>query len=302
MKPTKLSKITTGGAGLNTSGLRYPDKMIDADTDYVEIQFYTYRPPFSSEAFTQGSLEGYNKSASDLGPPIGGPIKLYMPQDISAQYGGNWQDMNISNIARSALGATGQAFNGDLTQAAGTVISQMVDTIKEGLTKGTATAKLLSETLQQTNFGNFSVNDIFAGITGEIFNPNTEVLYKGPQMRGFILDFKMVPESDTEARNIKDIIKTFKYAVLPEFGNASSDGIATFVKVPAIADVTFMSGGRPNENVSQFKPSALTDLDISYTPDGAWATYRDGTPVATNLRATFKELKMVYREEIEQGY
>jgi len=90
--------------------------------------------------------------------------------------------------------------------------------------------------------------------------------------------------------------------MLPSFGNTDADGIVSFVKVPAIADVTFMSGGQPNKNVSQFKPSAMTDLDISYTPDGAWATYRDGTPVATTLRATFKELKMVYQEEIAQGY
>ena len=301
MKPGKLSNAA-GGGGIPTSGLRYPDKIINETTDYVEIQFYKYNPPFSTQGFSQSGLSGYNKSASELSSPIGGPVKLYMPQDISVQYGGNWQDMNISNIARSALGAAGDAFAGDVIGAAETVIGQMVSTIKNGLTKGTATAKLLSEALEQTNFGSFTANDIFSGVTGQVFNPNTEVLYKGPQMRGFILEFKMVPESATEANNIKDIIRLFKYAMLPSFGNTDADGIVSFVKVPAIADVTFMSGGQPNKNVSQFKPSAMTDLDISYTPDGAWATYRDGTPVATTLRATFKELKMVYQEEIAQGY
>lgn len=301
MIPRKLSSIT-GGGGIPTSGLRYPDKIINSNTDYVEIQFYKYNPPFSAQGFSQSGLSGYNKSISDLGSPVGGPVKLYMPQDISAQYGANWQDMNVSNVARGALGAAGKAFNGDVVGAAGTVIGQMVSTIKNGLTKGTATAKLLSETLEQTNFGSFTANDIFSGVTGQVFNPNTEVLYKGPQMRGFILEFKMVPESETEANNIKNIIRLFKYAMLPSFGGTDSDGIVSFVKVPAIANVTFMSGGRPNENVTQFKPSAMTDLDISYTPDGAWSTYRDGTPVATTLRATFKELKMVYQEEIEQGY
>lgn len=298
MKPsTNPSKLD-----IPTTGLRYPNKAIDSNTDYVEIQFHKYNPPFSAQGFSQTGLSGYNKSISELGNPIGGPIKLYMPQDISVQYGGNWQDMNVSNIARSAIGGAGKAFNGDLVGGAQTAIGGLVNSIKSGLSSGTATAKLLSEALEQTNFGSFTANDIFSGITGKLFNPNTEVLYKGPQMRGFILDFKMVPESNIEAQNIKNIIKLFKCAMLPEFANTDSDGIVSFVRVPAIANVTFMTGGRPSSNVTQFKPSAITDLDISYTPDGAWATYRDGTPVATNLRATFKELKMVYSEEIEQGY
>jgi hypothetical protein len=170
------------------------------------------------------------------------------------------------------------------------------------LNKGTLFAKGLSEILGKTNFGNVSVNDIYAGITGEIFNPNTEVIYKGPKMRGFSLEFKMVPSNSREADNIKNIIKLFKFAMLPSYGKANSSGISSFVNMPAIADVTFMTGNSENSNVTQFKPSAMVDLDISYTPDGAWATYADGSPVATTLKATFQELKMVYQEEIEQGY
>jgi len=72
--------------------------------------------------------------------------------------------------------------------------------------------------------------------------------------------------------------------------------------VPAIVDVTFMTGNSPNPNVTQFKPCAITDLDISYTPDGAWSTYTDGSPVATTLKVTLQELKMLYADEIKDGY
>lgn len=291
-----------GGGGLK-SGLRYPQGMkINNDTDYVSIDFHKYTPPFSNEVFgPAGNVGAYNKSVSELGNKIGGAM-LYMPQDISAQYGGSWQDMNMSNIARSAIGATGQGFGGNLTGAASTVIEQFKTTLANGLTKGTAAAAITTEMLQQTNFGNFSVQDIFAGVKGEIFNPNTEVLYQGPKMRGFSLEFKLVPSNDREASEIKDILVLFKTAILPTYGVAGPGGIQSFVKIPAIANVTFMTGSTPNPNVTQFKPCAMTDLDISYTPDGAWSTYRDGSPVATTLKATFKELKMVYAEEIADGF
>ena len=299
MEPKVLSNAA-GGGGIPSGNLRYPATQVDSNTDYVKIKFHEYNPPFSTGGFSDSGLRGYNRSISELGPQIGGDVFLYMPQDISAQYGATWSDMNFSNIARTALGSTGAAFNGEFGAAAVTAIEGAKQSILNGVSKGTVFAKGLSEVLQSTNFGNVSVNDIFSGITGQIFNPNTEVIYKGPKMRGFSLEFKMVPSNDKESKDIKDIIRLFKYAMLPSYGNGS--GIVSFVRVPAIADVSFMRGNTENMDVTQFKPCAMADLDISYTPDGAWATYADGSPVATTLKATFQELKMVYQEEIAQGY
>lgn len=304
MRPSNKIGNATGTDKWPSGEMRYPNKVLNNDSDYVKIDFYEYSPPFSSQGFSNaGGISGYNKSISDgIGKKKGGTIYLYMPQDISVQYGGQWDDMNISNIARGALGAAGAAFDSKPAEALETIIKTATTSITNATSKGTLVAKALSEALQATNFGNVSVNDIYSGVTGQILNPNTEVLYKGPKMRGFSLDFKLVPDSDTEAKTIQNILKSFKYATLPSYGTSGSDSVPSFVRVPAIADVTFMKGGRPNPNVTQFKPSAMVDLDISYTPDGSWATYKDGSPVATNLRVTFQELKMIYADEIEQGY
>lgn len=306
MKPKQVGNAA-GGGGFPQGEMRYPKQLIDADTDYVVIDFHEYNPPFSARGFadTGGSANpyaGYNKSVTDLGKKLGGTIILYMPEDVSVQYGGQWDSMNFSNIARGAMGAVGKGFDGQTGEALKGLVDTATNSIKNATTKGTLVAKALSEALQATNFGNVSVNDIYAGVTGQILNPNTEVLYKGPKMRGFSLNFKLVPENTGEAKTIQEIIRAFKYAMLPKFDTAGTDKIASFVKVPAIADVTFMKGGVPHPYVTQFKPSAIIDLDISYTPDGAWSTYRDGSPVATTLKVTFQELKMVYSDEIAQGY
>lgn len=291
-----------------TSGeLRYPLEDIYAKTDWVKIDFYKYTPPFSKEGFDGGGqLSNYNKSATGL-KKEGPTIQLYMPEDVGVKYGANWGDKNISNFGRGILGAAGKSMNtadnffGAQADAIGQVLGTAVEQTQNAFTKGTASIKAIQEALTKTNFDpSLSYDDILGGVTGQILNPNTEVLYTGPQMRGFGLSFKMAPRNDTEATQIKNIITSFKYAILPKF-NGDSSQIRAFVGVPNIADVTFMTGSKENSYVTQFKPCAITGFDVSYTPDGAWATYPDGSPVATTINIEFKELKMLYAEEINQS-
>ena len=70
---------------------------------------------------------------------------------------------------------------------------------------------------------NLTVNDIFSVTTGQILNPNTEVLYKGPKMRTFNLSFKMAPRNSKEAEQIKSIIHALKFATLPKFGGKGGE-------------------------------------------------------------------------------
>lgn len=294
-----------------TGSIRYPrDLQINQDTDYVEINFYEYRPPFSAEGFGEGgSIANYNNSATALTPAGGPTLQLYMPEDVGVKYGANWGDKSISNFGRGALAAGGKLMNTEAKGAAaffgatgldgiGKAIESETERLSNFMTKGTGTIKTIQETLSATNFDpSFDFNDVLGGITGQILNPNTEVLYQGPQMRGFGLSFKMAPRNIDEAKDIKKIIQSFKYAILPKF-NGDASKVRAFVGVPHIVDVTFKKGGSEHPYVSQFKPCAITGFDVSYTPDGAWATYADGSPVATTISIEFKELKMLYAEEL----
>lgn len=154
--------------------------------------------------------------------------------------------------------------------------------------------------------GGVTSNDILASTKGKILNPNTEVLYQGPQLRTFSLNFKMVPRTDDEARLIKRICTQFKRASLP---TGSSGNEKNLIGVPKVVGVTFMSAppnsnkaASKNEWVSQYKISALGGVDINYTPDGSWSTYRDGSPVATQLTLQFQELKLIYEQDVDSGY
>lgn len=295
-----------------TGSLSYPKDEINADTDWVKVTFYKYTAPFSTQAIGSGdstSISAYNTSASGLSRE-GPELRLYMPEDVGTKYGANWGDKNISNFGRAVLRAGGQAMGQNFTvggianvalKSIGEITQEMGAGVGNFMTKGTGTIKAIQETLSKTNLDpSLSFDDVLGGITGQILNPNTEVLYTGPQMRGFGLSFKMAPRNRAEAEEIKNIITAFKYAILPKF-NGDSSQIRAFVGVPNIVDISFMKGSSEHPFVTQFKPCAITGFDVSYTPDGAWATLPNGSPVATTMSIEFKELKMLYAEEISQS-
>jgi len=304
-----LSKVSPALGGTapsySTSQLRYPETNFNADTDYVKIRFFDYVAPFSAEAgntITNAAgpaFAAYNGSNSSLGKETA-TMYLYMPEDMDGQYGGNWSNTNLSTAARGILSGFGKGAVGDLGGTFGDVVGTGATMVENAVKKGTAAVSAMSEMLSKTNFGSLTVNEIYAGTTGQILNPNTEVLYTGPKMRTFGLSFKMAPRNAREAENIKNIIHVFKYATLPKYGGAG-DLNASFVKVPQLVDVTFMKGNEEHPWVTQYKPSVITDFSVSYTPDGAWATLPNGSPVATSIKISFNETKMVYADEISKS-
>jgi hypothetical protein len=60
-----------------------------------------------------------------------------------------------------------------------------------------------------------------------------------------------------------------------------------------------MQGNSPHPYITQYKACAISRVSVNYTPDGTYATYGDGSPVATELSVSFQELKLIYNEEVD---
>ena len=60
-----------------------------------------------------------------------------------------------------------------------------------------------------------------------------------------------------------------------------------------------MKGHKAHPHQVQFKPCAISNEEVPYTPDGTFATYSDGAPVAVELRLSFMETKVVFAQEIK---
>jgi len=310
--PVKPLKFT--GTGAQSSDNRYPrDLSVGSDSDYVRFDFYEYAPPFLSTeganpALTTGSSTNeYNASSTNYTPDTQlGNIILYMPEDISTGHKANWTGKNFSNTGASMMRAAG-ASN----------FMVMTDKAIDGAVKGiegvgaVTQAAFINAALGKITGESVSMDELFGSTRGVIMNPNSELLFTGFDMRNFSLSFKLVPRNEKEAKNVENIIRTFKKAILPlantKEGPAFSFNIpiaggspnASYIKVPSVCKVSFMRGNSLNPDVPQYKHCAITQVDINYTPDGVYATNRDGKMIAYQLTVAFQETKLIYREEIQ---
>ncbi len=292
--------------------VRYPASYpITAGTDYVSIDFYNYHPPFGNpvgtstdveqadETTTGQTYQNYHHSIGDNALQIRADgyksILLFMPEDVNTQYGANWGGVGVgvgqANVA-SMIGTKEKLKN------IGSMWGATVDQLEGGVViGGYSFAKSLM------NFGmggSMTTDQLLSGVSGRIVNPNVELMYDAPELRGFNLNFKMMPRDPQEARNIFTICQTLKKAMLPSWGGATKTSAFTgsLLTLPKIVSVKFMTGNNLNKFVTQYKPCAITNVSINYTPDGSYATYQDGSPVATMLSVQFKELKLVFEQEV----
>lgn len=303
-----------GFKGANAAAnYRYPDDIaVGEGADYVMFEFYKYQPPFqgiNKGATKDGSsaVMAYNQSVEDskfytADKMGGGPIILYMPEDISTGYKANWTGKAFSNIARDAFATAG---SGDFNEMAQNALTTLGTSANMAIPN--ATNKAIRDTISKITGESVTQNDLFAATRGVILNPNVELLFNGTDLRNFSLNYKLVPRNDTEAVKIKNIINVFRKSMLPSFAKSGditfSEGTNlanNFIRTPNVCKITFMRGGKRNPDVPQYKMCAITNVEINYTPDGTYATYGDGTMVAYGLSLSFQEMKLVFAEEVEK--
>jgi len=312
--------------------LTYPkDKVYDEFTDYVNFQFVKYSPPFAAvgkdnknitkegkQQKNAGAVNVYNNNINEFVTAGLPNIAMYMPEDIGAEYGSQWGGKGFTNTGADIMRVAGAVTN---SNDLGTSARKVGDGLKSFMQRGPA---IVAEAIATgTNSlpgkigGSIDANDVLGSIGGVILNPNVELLFTGFEMRTFGLDFLMSPKTKEEAEMIRDIVTTFKRASLPRLGaspgntinnvfgdakgEAEENSNSNFIGVPNLCIVKFMKGKAEHPYLVQYKPCAITNVKIVYTPDGAYATYRDGSPVATKLTVTFAETKLVYSNEISYG-
>ncbi len=277
------------------------------------------KPKYSENDEYAPSIYNLYNDSTDL--EIRGPsIILPMPQDLGNEIAQTWQGKQFSGIGRAAVAALAGA-NMSFTNAKFTKASNNWKSFQTALNKS-----ILNN--MPGAGGAMTMNDISGSTRGIVMNPNTELLYDSPELREIGMTWKLVPKNDKEAAAIKTIIDAFRDASLPSFGsndnpvvgnwgniqndrnmgNSGKDSSTkvfseeNFIHVPWLCKFTFMKGNETHRHVAQFKPCAISKVRVSYTPDGMYSTYADGSPVATELSLNFIESKLIFKGEVTKGY
>ncbi len=131
--------------------------------------------------------------------------------------------------------------------------------------------------------------------TGQVINPNLELLFTGPNLRSFSFNFTLTPRDPEEAGIVRRMIRAMKRNMTPQ---RSSE--ALFLKSPRIFELEYIFGDTNREHpfMNKFKPCACTSFTVNYTPDGSYMTYR-GTPSMTSyqISMSFGEIEPIYADE-----
>ena len=309
-KPTNLQPDTTQEVGFNQgkkipSNLRYPKADIHDDTDYLKIDVLQYKPL----GFTQKNVlrEGLKRSKDQYRNEDGklinslGSIILPIPQDISDTNSTGWGQDSLNIGAAYAMGLTNDVITNNnlfegIVDAIKTASGDIVDLAKDGGTQnavnsafGAAAANLFG--------ANTSAAGVLARSSGQILNPNTELLFNGVKLRSFNFTFNLAPRSDDEARVIQQIVRTFKLNMAPTTG-AGLKGL--FLKSPNVFQLQYMKGAQPHPYLNKFVVAALTNMQVNYTGSGTYMTYHDGMPVHMTMTLSFQELSPIYAEDQDE--
>jgi hypothetical protein len=273
---------------------RYPRKRIDDNDDYLRILIVDYVPPgLGAETETDIIQRTATKALEDSGN-LKNPlyqILLPMPQGISDNNMVSWGDDSLNPLAATAVQAAGTAIKGDLGGAITTLLSQMKNLTTSGNAQDAVTA--YASAMAVNNFGaNVSGESLLTRSSGQVINPNMELLFKGVQLRSFNFSFNLAPRDKNESREVKNIIRTFKKSMAAR--SSSGAGAGLFISSPNIFQLEYRSGNIKHPFLHSFKPCALLNMGVDYTGSGSYATYEDATPVHMKLNLSFQEINPVY--------
>ena len=137
-------------------------------------------------------------------------------------------------------------------------------------------------------------------LVGRPINPKLEVLFSHTPQRSFAMEFLMAPKSEEESKTVKNIIDTFRFHAAPEI-TGSLGIVPTFIP-PAEFDIQFYHKGKPNDKIPKINTCALERIEVDYAPAGVYSTFSNGYPVAIRLSLAFRELEILHKKRVQQGY
>jgi hypothetical protein len=289
--------------------LKYPQAKLEQADDYMMIKVirYTRRGIKTGEnnfRVRTATETIQNPNFRTILQTIILPMPKNLPADTNQVDWGNGSTLNPLEAKGAESLINILKINNILT---GTVeeLQNALKTANAGLVSGNAQSAINSviiSSLLGSLGSNVNAQSLLSRTTGQVLNPNLELLFSGVNLRGFDFQYDLSPRDDKESKVIKEIIRTLKRAMAAKTRAASdAPGVGLFVSAPDVFEISYKSGGKDHPFLNRFKPCALTGMSIDYAGGGSYATYPDATPVNMIMSLSFKELNPIYEEDYNEG-
>lgn len=248
---------------------------------------------------------GTRSNRESLKKPLG-QIVLPIPQQLSDISAIDWTDGKLNPIEAYGLAATGSIINKFGQEGIGggfDAVKQVLGQIGKDAAAAAGNPQIQNAVLAAVSGaaignlgGNVTANQLVSRATGQVFQPNLELLFNGVNLRVFPFTFEFFPRNRDEGVEVKRIIRLLKESMLPSKGGA--EGV--FISAPHIFQLTYMKGDGSHPFLNKFLPMALTNMSVNYTGSNTYSTFYDGTPTHIKVEVLFKELNPIYREDYDE--
>jgi hypothetical protein len=275
--PQLAADTKKGAAG----SFRYPANLAEEYQDIIKFNLVEYIP---------GGIPDASRAGRPPSGKILGTVVLPVPNLISDTNTAEWGADSMNAVQAAAAAA---AFAG-ITDGFGAGMESIGATLKkfgeDSASKPFVAAAFAGAAVQGDGA------KLFTRASGQIVNPNLELLFNGPQLRPFNFTFKLAARSEGEGKTILEILRFFKRGMSPIRSESN-----LFLKSPNTFTIEYQHMGKTNPNIGKIKECALQSVTTSYTPEGQYATFSDGVMVSYSLQLTFSELEPIFTKDYEDS-
>ena len=223
-------------------------------------------------------------------------IAMYMPASTQVTYAADYTEAEISAAVSAAYNAYQGVRGGQ--GVIDTLIAQ-VPKLKEQFASNFI--RKAADTVDA--LGVSGARTAIEIATGEVIADRMELAFKGVGRRAFQYTFKMIPRNSREAEEIRKIVFAFKANMLPEFTKGRNRNT---MNIPNTFNIQYMYKGKENDFIHRVSECFLDNVQVQYGGD-RYKTFEphsnDGAPpVETTMTLAFKEIEVMSRERIFEGY
>ena len=227
-------------------------------------------------------------------------INLPIPRNVTDTQGVQYGESSLNPLEAVGLSAVAGGVDpagsvDALKNAFGTLATGAGELLQDPNTQGAIGAAIAGTAIGALG-GNVSADQLISRATGQILNPNLELLFNGVGIRTFPFSFQFFPRNRSEGQVVMDIIRTLKIEMAPS-RTVESETKGVFIKAPSVFHLKYKKGSSPHPFLNRFLPAVLSDMKVNYTAAGSHSTFYDGTPTHIQVDLQFKELNPIFRED-----
>ena len=302
--------------------LIYPrDMKLENTQDHIVIEQFVYQAPQADFLKPGKGIEQLGTTAtkgltrgSNLKDYIG-VVKMPIPNQLAISNSVGWggetaNPLNagaflagldiatnaINNVPERGLIGAGAGAIGDAFTSVGGLFDQI------GKGGNESASLLLSSFLAQQGLSKLGIDvnpqAFIARGTGNVVNPNLELLFNGPKLRNFSFSFQFAPNDEDEGVIVRRIMRFFKQGMAPKKFNTD----LIFVGSPNVFRLRYNTDqDKRIKGLNMFKICALTTCQTNFTPEGVYQAYEDSKagsmPVRSTMTLGFTELTPIFESD-----